>query len=447
MRFLHISPYMISRNFSTYIMTPFRNADPCGLARIRKLVNSICLRRGKDKIDLPARKDNLVYLDFSTEEKELYDKIFQQSRTQVEITYRAAVQKKKLKSLGGSNYANFLQAIMKLRLVCAHGKDLLCEADMAGLSSTHAIDVDELEEKGSGLQPKQAYSIYNLLCQASSEYCSSCMQKPTRPDADACEKTFAYLTDCYHVICMKCIKDFEAAIENTITASGRYTCPLCEVHISKNAFPLKVNEVEEAIKQENSKSKRRSAYSGPSTKVKALLHDLEADRQAHLSDPNQTVAKSVVFSTWTTHLDLIAQALQDNGFPYVRLDGTMSLKLRQNAINSFREDDSCQVMLISIMAGGLGLNLTCATKAYIMEPMFNPACEAQAVDRVHRLGQKKEVTTVRYVMRDSFEEKILLLQKKKQDIANMSMGKIDKAELTAKKLSDLAEIFKIQPFP
>lgn len=448
-RFLHISPYQIPRNFQSYILTPFRNADPCGLARIRKLVNTITLRRGKDKIDLPPRNDKMVYLDFSTEEKELYDKIFQQSRTQVEITYRAAVQKKKLKSLGGSNYANFLQAIMKLRLVCAHGKDLLCETDMAGLSSNHAIDVDELEEKGSSLTPKQAYSMFRLMCDASSDYCASCMQKPPRPEVDACEKTFAFMTDCFHVLCLKCVKDFEASVERTMTATGRYTCPLCEVHISKNFFALKINDVEEALKQHQleTKEKKRSAYTGPSSKVKALLVDMQADRAAYEANPDVPLAKSVVFSTWTTHLDLIGTALDAHNFPYVRLDGSMSLKLRQAAINSFREDPTIQVMLISIMAGGLGLNLTCASKAYVMEPMFNPACEAQAIDRVHRLGQKKDVTTVRYIMRDSFEEKILLLQKKKMEIANMSMGKIDKAELTRKKLSDIAEIFKIRPFP
>lgn len=131
-------------------------------------------------------------------------------------------------------------------------------------------------------------------------------------------------------------------------------------------------------------------------------------------------------------MDLIGKAFDENNITWVRLDGTMNFLQRKAAIARFRDDPSVEVMIISIGAGGLGLNLTCAQKVYVMEPQFNPAAEAQAIDRVHRLGQKKTVTVTKYIMEDSFEHKIIDLQQKKTDLANLSMsGKLaDKKALT-----------------
>lgn len=117
-------------------------------------------------------------------------------------------------------------------------------------------------------------------------------------------------------------------------------------------------------------------------------------------------------------------------------------------MDAFRDDPSVQVILVSIMAGGLGLNLTSANTVYVMEPQFNPAAEAQAIDRVHRLGQRREVRTIRYIMNASFEEKMLQLQDKKTKLANLSMdGRdkdkvIDRTEAARQRLMDLRSLFK-----
>lgn len=153
---------------------------------------------------------------------------------------------------------------------------------------------------------------------------------------------------------------------------------------------------------------------------------------------------SVIFSGWTSHLDLIQIALEDNNIPYVRLDGKMSRVKRNASLDAFRDDPSVTVILVSIMAGGLGLNLTTANKVYVMEPQFNPAAEAQAIDRVHRLGQTREVTATRFIMDESFEEKMLELQKKKQNLADLSMnrGKLDRSESAKQKLEELRSLFR-----
>ena len=104
-----------------------------------------------------------------------------------------------------------------------------------------------------------------------------------------------------------------------------------------------------------------------------------------------------------------------------------------------------EVFLVSIYAGGLGLNLTSACKVYVMEPQFNPAAEAQAVDRVHRLGQTREVEVVRFIMNQSVEERVLSIQKKKRDLADLSMNRnlrLDKEEERKRKLEDLRDLFR-----
>ena len=187
-------------------------------------------------------------------------------------------------------------------------------------------------------------------------------------------------------------------------------------------------------------------YGGPHTKTKALVAELleHKEESKHLRQLGEPPIKSVVFSGWTSHIDLIQIALDDAGLSYVRLDGQMSRQKRNASLDAFREDLDTTIILISLMAGGLGLNLTTASKVYVMEPQFNPAAEAQAVDRVHRLGQKREVTTVRFIMEESFEENMLKLQQKKKNLADLSMnrGKLDKAEAAKQRMEELRSLFR-----
>lgn len=122
----------------------------------------------------------------------------------------------------------------------------------------------------------------------------------------------------------------------------------------------------------------------------------------------------------------------------------MDRKARTRALEAFANDPSIHVILVSIGAGGLGLNLTTANKVYVMEPQFNPASEAQAVDRVHRLGQKRPVTIMRFIMEDSFEEKMLELQRKKKALADLTMAreKVSKEQMAKQRLEDLRSLFR-----
>lgn len=132
----------------------------------------------------------------------------------------------------------------------------------------------------------------------------------------------------------------------------------------------------------------------------------------------------------------------DKGIRCVRLDGTLSASSRASVITVFRDNPGIKVLLATITCGGVGLDLTAASRAYIMEPQWNPMSESQALDRIHRLGQKNEVKTTRYVMKRSWEERVLELQKRKQELADLTLsgGKFNRAELTSGRLKYLKEL-------
>ena len=127
--------------------------------------------------------------------------------------------------------------------------------------------------------------------------------------------------------------------------------------------------------------------------------------------------KALVFSQFLGMLALIRAQLEKDGIPYAYFDGSSTTTERVAAVNRFQEDPECRVFLISLKAGGVGLNLTAADYVYIVDPWWNPAVEQQAIDRTHRIGQTKAVFAYRMICRDSIEEKMLLLQERKRTLA------------------------------
>jgi len=126
--------------------------------------------------------------------------------------------------------------------------------------------------------------------------------------------------------------------------------------------------------------------------------------------------KALVFSQFTSLLSIVRKTLDAKKIPYEYLDGRT--RKRQDKVKRFQEDDGCRLFLISLKAGGHGLNLTAADYVYILDPWWNPAVEAQAVDRAHRIGQTRPVFAYRLICRDTVEEKIIELQKQKRELAD-----------------------------
>jgi hypothetical protein len=135
--------------------------------------------------------------------------------------------------------------------------------------------------------------------------------------------------------------------------------------------------------------------------------------------------KALVFSQWTSLLDLVEPHLRREGIGFLRLDG--STRDRAGVVAGFQDDAGPRVLLISLKAGGTGLNLTAADHVFLMDPWWNPAVEDQAADRAHRIGQDKPVMVYRLVAKDTVEEGILALQDRKRRIAEAALGEAGQA--------------------
>lgn len=146
-----------------------------------------------------------------------------------------------------------------------------------------------------------------------------------------------------------------------------------------------------------------------SVKINELIREVSENAGGH---------KFLIFSQFTEMLKLIEAGFQDAGISYCYLDGSTSLPNRQKEVERFQSDTTVNAFLISLKAGGVGLNLTVADYVYIVDPWWNPAAELQAIDRAHRIGQKRNVFAYKMICKDSVEEKILQLQERKQKLAD-----------------------------
>ena len=135
----------------------------------------------------------------------------------------------------------------------------------------------------------------------------------------------------------------------------------------------------------------------------------------HLAELLDEGHKVLVFSQFTSLLALVRSELDRRGWTYEYLDGKTND--RADRVNRFQEDAQCQLFLISLKAGGQGLNLTAADYVFILDPWWNPAVEAQAIDRAHRIGQTRQVMAYRIICRNTVEEKIVKLQESKRELA------------------------------
>jgi superfamily II DNA or RNA helicase len=150
----------------------------------------------------------------------------------------------------------------------------------------------------------------------------------------------------------------------------------------------------------------------PSAKLEAL--------QEQLREVMGAGHKALVFSQFTSLLKILRDRLDSEGVVYEYLDGRT--RDRQARVHRFQNDAGCKLFLVSLKAGGLGLNLTAAEYVFLLDPWWNPAVEAQAVDRAHRIGQTRAVFAYRLIARDTVEEKVLELQKTKRDLAAAIIG-------------------------
>lgn len=207
------------------------------------------------------------------------------------------------------------------------------------------------------------------------------------------------ITACGHVFGSECI-------ERVIETQNK--CPMCRNELRDTSSLV---EAAAGLGEVADDSNVNLDIETSSSKVEALINILKAAQK-------KPGTKTVVFSQWSSFLNIVQAQLEDNGFSsnYCRIDGKMSAPQRDVAMTALATDPECTIMLATLGVGSVGLNLVAANQVILADSWWAPAIEDQAVDRVHRLGQTKETTVWRLVMEDSIEERVLEIQQEKRKL-------------------------------
>ncbi|KAJ7092552.1 SNF2 family N-terminal domain-containing protein [Mycena epipterygia] len=499
-KFLRLDPLDDKNIWTEYIGSPVKFGQSLGVARLQMIMKCITLRRTKESktqdgariLDLPPRRDELRYLKFDEQEQTIYDQFFNESKAEFdEMTDKNEVMK---------NYVGILQKILRLRQICDHFE--LVEGKGPGQQQDPTATYEDIvaDISRDGINVSRATAIFAILRESATTQCVECgaelcigndlsqsdamdvdgpsapkrarkakgssSRGPTRASSPCTPRPV--LTRCQHLFCVECYRNCICPGWPNVSPDTRRSCSACQMGLCpSDAVEIKPDSGNDPTvkKKVPKREKRQKGLSlenfHPSTKVKALLGDLVqfsranpysgnydsdsievqmVDNQGNQLDDG--IVKTVVFSQWTSMLDKIEDALEAAGIRYDRLDGTMKRDDRTRAMDALKHDPACEVLLVSLKAGGVGLNLTAAQRVYLMDPYWNPAVENQAVDRIHRLGQTRPVTTVKLIIENSIEARLLEVQRKKTELANMTLGhSFSKSEMMSRRMEELNELF------
>ncbi|KAK3983814.1 SNF2 family N-terminal domain-containing protein [Cladorrhinum sp. PSN332] len=374
--FLGIDPFTNKAMFDFWIGTPVEKKRPEGLQRLRRLVTATSLRRTKvsvgEELDLPPRVKRQQNISMDPNDRRLYD--FFRSRVDLVAMGSLSADINSSPPRG-----NVLPLINILRLICNYGESLLpSSARRAWENMRFGIVTD--------------FTAWN----EKAKECYICHQVSAPEDEVRSEFT------CLHVVCSSCF-DVE---DGQMYAVEEIACPRCKG---------------EDVATDLSSTSSVGFYQ-PSAKVRAVVDNLYLEQQTLGYQPGTRPIKSVVFTYWAKMLDLLEMALQQRGFIYTRIDGQKSLQQRKSSLHSFNHDDQCTVMIATIGSIGEGVNLTAANSIHLVEPHWNPMAEEQALDRVHRLGQTREVAAIRYITDQSIEQDVQKVKERKLGLIDQSLG-------------------------
>ncbi|GER57094.1 DNA repair helicase rad5 [Striga asiatica] len=394
------------------VQKPFEEGDGRGLKLVQSILKPIMLRRTKSSTDkkgrpilvLPPADVQVVYCNLTEVENDFYGALFKKSK----VKFDQFVEQGRVLH----NYASILELLLRLRQCCDHPFLVLSRGDTQEYSDLNKLARRFLkggpENDGPNCEvPSRAY-IQEVVDE---------LRKGEQGECPICLEAFedAVLTPCAHRLCRECLLSSWKG-----TATG--LCPVCRKTFSKQDLITAPTESRFQVDIENNWVE--------SSKVSALMREL-----GHLQS---TGSKSIVFSQWTAFLDLLQIPLSRSNIKFLRLDGTLNQQQREKVIKQFSEEDDIKVLLMSLKAGGVGINLTAASNAFVMDPWWNPAVEEQAVMRIHRIGQTKSVIIKRFIVKGTVEERMEAVQARKQ---RMISGALTDQEVRSARIEELKMLF------
>nr|KJB66664.1 hypothetical protein B456_010G151100 [Gossypium raimondii] len=445
-RFLRYDPYAAYKYFCSSIKIPIAKNPAKGYPKLQAILQTIMLRRtkatlldGEPIINLPPKVIELRKVEFTKAERDFYSRLESDSRAQFK-EYAAAGTVKQ-------NYVNILLMLLRLRQACDH--PLLVRGFDSNSSWKLSIE--------TARKLPQEKLTFLLSCLSSLELCGICNDPPED----------AVVTICGHVFCNQCISEHLTGDDKqcpTKNCKGQLSASSVFSNTSLNSS---LSEQPGEDKSLDCSGSKVVEVIGPcsedslndSSKIKAALDVLKSlakpqdnrlrtsgcpegssdlqspDSLNGLPDGKDLVMgassndsskapgeKAIVFSQWTRMLDLFEACLKSSSIQYRRLDGTMSVAARDKAVKDFNTLPEVSVMIMSLKAASLGLNMVAACHVLLLDLWWNPTTEDQAIDRAHRIGQTRPVTVLRLTVKDTVEDRILALQQKKRKMVASAFG-------------------------
>ncbi|KAL8696716.1 MAG: hypothetical protein Q9224_002655, partial [Gallowayella concinna] len=391
--------------FNSVLIRPLNQGSAEASLLLQALMGTICLRRKKEMsfvdLRLPELSEYIHRVEFLPHEREKYEAL----QAEAKGLLRDVRGNKNAQAKGESSYCHLLEVLLRLRQVCNHWQ--LCgdriTSVLAALETSKVVD----------LTPENRQALQDMLQVGidSHEDCPICLEPLHDPVITACAHSFGY-----------------TCIEKVIETQHR--CPMCR------AEPIEIESLVRPGKDLGESADNDIDINTTSSKVEALVKILKASR-------GKEGSKVVIFSQWTSFLNIIQHQLEENGWKYCRIDGSMKANHRDMAMNMLSDDPDCRIMLASLAVCSVGLNLVAANHVILADSWWAPSIEDQAVDRVHRLGQTKPTTVWRLVVDGSIEDRVLDIQAEKRKLMMTAFQETVNKRAGVKKHARLGDIEKL----
>ncbi|TFK73969.1 hypothetical protein BDN72DRAFT_789912 [Pluteus cervinus] len=423
LRFLKICKPLDDEDlFKRLLLRPLKDGHPSGAELLRGLMGQTCIRRTKEMQDsngiplipLPTVEMTIVRVELTVEARSIYDAVEKASKERFESALNA-----------GSNpivQGNVLSMLTRLRQLALH-PGLVPKSYLAELTSPHGTSQENQRIDTISSEDKDRLQSSLLKAIEDCEECPICFGVVND----------ARISSCSHIFCQACISEVLARDQH---------CPM-------DRRPLSMRDLLEPLSSADLDQSQAEPEmnAGSSAKIDQLIYLLKL---------TPSTEKSLVFSQFTSFLDKIEGSLEEAGIAFLRFDGRMSAKKRQEVIAKFSvpiedtnynmaDEENPRVLLISLKAGALGLNLTVVACLF---RWWQEGIESQAVDRVNRIGQTKPVHIYQMIADNTMEAKVMDIQSRKKELIKHAFSGIKSRETERQKrearLQDLVELFGIR---